>query len=158
MNLIAVDPGKSGGIAHLKDGVVTCYAMPETEKDLVDLLARLCVGNGMDFERAEKIYLEKVGGFIKGNRAPGSHMFEFGKWASAPMWIALCYQIPLIHITPQNWQKTLSLGTGGKSKPERAEWKRKLKAEAQRRNPGMEVTLKTADALLILEAARILEK
>jgi hypothetical protein len=33
------------------------------------------------------------------------------------------------------------------------EWKRKLKEEAQRLFPNMDVTLKTADALLILEYA-----
>jgi len=34
------------------------------------------------------------------------------------------------------------------------QWKNKLKAEAQRLYPDIKVTLKTADALLILEATK----
>jgi hypothetical protein len=34
----------------------------------------------------------------------------------------------------------------------KTEWKTKLKNEAQRRYPGLDVTKKTADALLILAA------
>lgn len=37
------------------------------------------------------------------------------------------------------------------------DWKNKLKAEAERRFPGLKVTLKTCDALLILEAAITIE-
>ena len=37
---------------------------------------------------------------------------------------------------------------------EKTAWKNKLKAEAQRRFPDLRVTLKTCDALLILEVAR----
>jgi hypothetical protein len=58
-------------------------------------------------------------------------------------------------ITPQKWQKQLNLG---KSEGDKPEWKRKLKGHAQRTYPDLTVTLKTADALLILEAARQLEK
>jgi hypothetical protein len=53
-------------------------------------------------------------------------------------------------VRPQKWQKWLGLGrASGCGSPR--EWKNKLKAEAQRRFPYLNVTLKTADALLILE-------
>jgi hypothetical protein len=42
------------------------------------------------------------------------------------------------------------LGTASRC-ASKSEWKNKLKAEAQRRFPDLKVTLKTADALLILE-------
>ena len=126
--------------------------MPKTEKDLVDLLASLLQG-------ADVIYLEKVGGFAGGRGQPGSAMFEFGKWATAPLWIALCYQVRVVQVTPQKWQKLLSLGVKkGKDSRAKTIWKNKLKSRAQQLFPGVAVTLKTADALLILEAARILEK
>jgi hypothetical protein len=55
-------------------------------------------------------------------------------------------------ITPQKWQKKLGLGTSKGLTP--TQWKNKLKAEAQRLFPDIRVTLKTADALLILEATK----
>ena len=51
---------------------------------------------------------------------------------------------------PQDWQKGFGLGTASACASKRI-WKNKLKAEAQRRFPHLNVTLKTADALLILE-------
>ncbi len=63
---------------------------------------------------------------------------------------ALGYRIVLVG--PKAWQKALSLGTAtGMSK---TEWKNKLKNRAEQLYPGIKVTLTTADALLILEAAR----
>lgn len=145
-NLIAIDPGKSGGIAiRLASGNTVTYPMPATESDLVELLAGSFPAT---------VYVEQVGGFT-GHGQPGSAMFNFGWWASGPIWIAHCYQARSIMIRPQKWQKLLSLGTSGGDK---TKWKNKLKAEAQRRYPELNVTLKTADALLILEAALILEK
>lgn len=63
---------------------------------------------------------------------------------------ALC--VPVELVTPQRWQKGMSVGV--RAGLERADWKRKLKAQAERLFPGQRVTLATADALLILEWAR----
>ena len=50
---------------------------------------------------------------------------------------------------------TASFGLGtAASCASKSEWKNKLKAEAQRRFPQLNVTLKTADALLIIEWVR----
>jgi hypothetical protein len=48
--------------------------------------------------------------------------------------------------------KGMGLGTKGKSS--KTEWKNKLKGEAQRLFPSEDVTLDTADALLILEYSK----
>ena len=148
--LLAIDPGASGGLAWTDpDGHTHCKAMPDTFGDVVDLLR---VG------RAEGItvaFVEEVGGFC-GVGQPGSAMFKFGKGCGVieGALMALGYRVELVK--PQRWQKHFGLGTtkqaGGK-----ADWKRKLKAEAQRRFPTCEVTLKTADALLILDYARAKE-
>ena len=145
--ILAIDPGASGGLAWTDSaGHAHCVAMPDTFGDVVDLLRS---------RRAEGIsvaVLEEVGGFC-GVGQPGSAMFKFGKGCGVieGALMALGYRVELVK--PQKWQKPFGLGTtkqaGGKS-----EWKRKLKAEAQRRFPACDVTLKTADALLILDYAR----
>ena len=55
---------------------------------------------------------------------------------------------------PQRWQKTIGAGikaTHG------AKWKSHLKGIAQQRQPRLVITLKTADAVLILEHAMLSE-
>lgn len=129
--------------------------MPDTEQGLIDLLGPLMYTS----TKGCLVYVERVGGFMGGRGQPGSAMFNFGWWASGPVWIAQCYQARVVMITPQKWQKVLSLGNAkGKTPKARADWKRKLKQRAQQLYPGLSVTLKTADALLILEAALTLEK
>ena len=153
--LIAVDPGASGGITRrTPTGQINLWAMPATELDLVELLGSL-IGNVT--ETPCVVYCEDVGGYT-GGPAPGSRMFNFGWMAGGPVWIAMCYQARVVMIRPQKWQKVLSLGTGGKGAAERRAWKNKLKAKAQELHPELGINLKTADSLLILEAALVLEK
>ena len=57
----------------------------------------------------------------------------------------------LILVTPQAWQAGLGIPRGDRSQ---SQWKAALKAEAARRYPSQEgLTLKTADALLLLDYA-----
>jgi len=56
------------------------------------------------------------------------------------------------YLKPDWWQKQLRLG---KSADHGDRWKAHLKGRAQALFPRVEVTLKTADALLILEAGRV---
>jgi hypothetical protein len=56
------------------------------------------------------------------------------------------------YLKPDWWQKALRLG---KSADHGDRWKAHLKERAQALCPRVEVTLKTADALLILEAGRM---
>lgn len=80
-------------------------------------------------------------------------MFEFGKGFGFILGclMSLGYVIHLHR--PQKWQKALSLG---QKKDHGKNWKNHLKNRAQQLFPQCEVTLKTADALLILEYARSL--
>jgi len=152
--LLAIDPGRSGGIAWAINGLTDCKPMPDTDGDVVDTLRELTVMAG----DGRTAYLEKVGGYVRpanGDKGgqPGSAMFGFGHGRGVIMGALMAFGWRIIEPTPQQWQKPLGIGTrsacaGG------AEWKNKLKAEAQRRFPECRVTLKTADALLILEYAR----
>jgi len=79
-------------------------------------------------------------------------MFNFGRNHGFTLGLLSALYIRTELITPQQWQKRLFLGTSKGMSP--VQWKNKLKAEAQRLYPDIKVTLKTADALLILEATK----
>ena len=59
-----------------------------------------------------------------------------------------------VEVPPQRWQKTIGAGN---SKTHGTRWKAHLKGIAQQRQPGILITLKTSDAVLILEHAMIAE-
>lgn len=146
--VIAIDPGKSGGVAVAGFGATACHAMPETEGDVLDLIRGL--KSGADVEGVEAIcVLEEVSGFAR-KAQPGSAMFRFGENFGFIKGVVQALGIKLELVRPQVWQKAFGLGTASAC-ASKTEWKNKLKAEAQRRFPHLHVTHKTADALLILE-------
>ena len=146
--IIAIDPGLSGGVAVWTFGVAGCRPMPATGGDIVALLRGIKVAS--DKSGVETMcVMEAVSGFA-GKAQPGSAMFRFGENFGFIKGVIQTLGIRLVLVRPQVWQKGFGLGTASAcaSKPI---WKNKLKAEAQRRFPHLNVTLKTADALLILE-------
>jgi hypothetical protein len=147
--VVAIDPGASGGIAISRFGKVECYPMPETQGDLLALLRSFT--GAADVEGHELVcVLEEVSGFA-GKAQPGSAMFRFGEHFGFVKGVVQALEIRLVLVRPQIWQKGFGLGTASTCQT-KSEWKNKLKAEAQRRFPQLNVTLKTADALLILES------
>ena len=93
--------------------------------------------------------LEEVSGYA-GKAQPGSAMFRFGEHFGFLKGIIQALEVRLVLVRPQVWQRGFGLGTASAC-ASKTIWKNKLKAEAQRRFPHLNVTLKTADALLILE-------
>lgn len=151
--ILTIDPGASGGLA-VKYGDAQVYAvpMPATEGDLLEWLrfATKAAGETSDTCIA---YLEAQQGVMgPGMRVSSSAMFTFGRGYGFLLGALMALEWSVVLVRPQEWQKALSLGTkagaGGKT-----EWKNKLKAEAQRRFPHLKVTLKTADALLLMSYA-----
>lgn len=145
MNLLAIDPGASGGIAFgdtasAKDPAL--HAMPETVHDLAELIRD---------SKVEHAFVELVGGYI-GKAQPASSAFVFGENYGKIQGILASLGIPFTLVRPQKWQLALSLGNSKGMK--KHEWKAKLKAKAQRLYPQSKVTLQTADALLIWHAAK----
>jgi hypothetical protein len=128
------------------------HPMPPTETEVVDLLKLLCYAP----EHGETTaYIEIVGGFI-GGKGPGPAMFNFGCGYGVIRGALIAMQVPLIGVHPKKWQAPFGFGVKGKEKGATTLWKNKIKAEAKRRFPMVEgITLKTADALLILEYARM---
>jgi hypothetical protein len=146
--IIAIDPGLSGGVAVSRFGKTECWPMPATQGDLLELLRS--VKAAASVEACDLVcVLEEVGGFA-GKAQPGSAMFRFGEHFGFIKGVVQALEVRLVLVRPQAWQKGFGLGTASACRT-KSEWKNKLKAEAQRRFPQLSVTLKTADALLILE-------
>ncbi|HVU07826.1 MAG TPA: hypothetical protein VHG89_04705 [Verrucomicrobiae bacterium] len=142
--IIAIDPGADGGLAWSKFGHAYCCRMPATLGDLVAALRALYAAG------YQTAVVEKVVGFIPGGGAGA--MFSFGQNFGQIQGALQGLLFRVIEVRPQEWQKALQLGDKGSQS--QGQWKNKLKAEAQRRFPEIEVTLKTADALLLLDYAR----
>jgi len=143
--IVAIDPGASGGIAYQQHGhPANVVPMPPTEGDL-EILFRTMVTD----PASTTAYVEEVGGFV-GTPQPGSAMFKFGGNFGFLLGALPNLGVRVQLIRPQRWQKALSLGNA-RDCPDKTAWKNRLKAHAQRLFPYFRPTLKTADALLILE-------
>jgi|TARA_R110000851_G_scaffold221107_1_gene373893 hypothetical protein len=149
LSTIAIDPGKNGGIAYsLEHGETHCVRMPPTPGDILDTLRNIRAITGPSVE----CYMEALVKYIPGNKQSGSSSIVYGRNYGFIEGVIQTLGIKLHSVRPQVWMKSMGLGTKGKMS--KTEWKNKLKAEAQRLFPTEEVTLDTADALLILEYSR----
>jgi len=145
--ILAIDPGASGGLAYLGPSGIILNSMPQTDQDISILVTdRLAI--------SDVVYIEKVGGYVGGKGAPGSSMFNFGYNVGFLHGLIAASKTRVIEVPPQRWQKTIGAGTKA---THGAKWKSHLKGIAQQRQPRQVITLKTADAVLILEHAMIAE-
>ena len=145
--ILAIDPGASGGFAWIDEtGKPDCLPMPATEGDIIYLLReRFCDG-------LETVVMEQVVGYIP--MAGAGAMFSFGENFGFIKGACQALSMKLILVRPKVWQEALSLGN---KKEYDKQWKNHLKERAQRIYPNIKVTLKTADALLILDYAQKFE-
>jgi hypothetical protein len=144
---VAVDPGANGGVVWNEGGKVHAVKMPPTDFDVVDLLVKVACKSAL-----VEIYVEEpplfTGAKIPGS-AVGKMMFNFGIVYGAA--IALGWKVH--RVRPQAWQKAHPVGTKAGANLTTTAWKNKLKARAAELYPDHSVTLATADALLIYNAA-----
>ncbi len=142
---MGIDPGASGGIAVVHDGIVEAASMPKTERDVWEWINR--------WSSPEMFaVIEKVGGFI-GVPHPGSAMFKFGMSCGGLRMALTAAGVPYEDVTPQKWQKALGIPVRKKTES-KGDHKNVLKAAAQRIFPKEKITLATADALLLVEYCR----
>lgn len=149
---IAIDPGASGGIVQQLDGEVgvLTFPMPATHKEIVDACAPRYACLEHLAVSTPVAYLEQLVKYT-GRNMPSSSMAVYASNWGVIMGALLVHKYRIIEVPPKKWQSALGLGTTkGLSK---TEWKNKLKNMAEKLYPNITVTLKTADALLILEAA-----
>jgi hypothetical protein len=155
---VGIDPGQSGGLVLLNvKGFPLEYAgMPETEADLWLLLSRWSQEAGIDGIHA---YLEKVRSSPQMSK--GS-IFVFG-WGYGGLRMALIAAgIPFDEVAPQKWQKFLGVrdktGARALKDVDTTEKKNRHKARAQELFPMLKITHKIADAALIAEYGRRLDR
>ena len=144
IKILAIDTGVSGGFAWNDNSCrVHCIPMPQTEGDVCSFLRMQSCYN------VNLVVVERVGGYIGGAGAPGSAMFNFGQGFGFILGCCAMANMPVSLVMPQKWQKALSLGS---KKDYDKQWKNHLKERAQQMYPNCigTITLKTADALLIL--------
>lgn len=139
---MAIDPGASGGIAWTEPECGTnAIGMPDTVVDIADHLRYLFIQKG-----CRTAFLEEIPKFAGPN---GAAMIKLGIRYGEIRGILATLGLKVVELPPKLWQKTL--GLGGKA-THGTRWKAYLKEKAQAYHPQLTVTLKTADALLILEA------
>ncbi len=155
--MLAIDPGQQGGMAvaepyHIKDFLhgdtssVNAIKMPITDRDIFSFLeSSLHAPNGID------AYIEVLVKYT-GRNMPSSAMAVYASNWGFIKGVLTALHFRIVLVRPQQWQK--ALGLGNSKGMTRTEWKNKLKQKAEQLYPNIKVTLATADALLILEAAR----
>lgn len=150
---MGIDPGKSGGIATIYtpaidlagDGQDVCvYKMPESDRDLLRIV---------DGDLSCYCYLAAIESV---HSMPGQgvkSMFAFGEQFGRVKMVCAALDIPFELVRPQMWQKALGI-TPRKKNESKPQFKRRLVDRAKSLFPGVQVTLQTADALLLAEYAR----
>jgi len=147
---IGIDPGKSGGIAWSSPLGDRSAPLPATLGDFREQVFNILGEQGFFHAISETVcYLESPPKFVKA--IPGSAVFVMAQSFGRIEGVLAAFKVPTVTITPQAWQKAHGLGTRGEMTT--TQWKNKLKARAQSLYPEERVTLATADALLIFNAA-----
>lgn len=142
---VGIDPGKSGGLVALSLESIVVTPMPATERDVWDWFAAIPP------ERSFAV-IEKVHSMPKQGVASS---FTFGMGYGFLRACLIARELPFEDVPPRAWQKALGIRTRRKTESN-SQWKNFLKGHAQQRFPNIaqEITLLTADALLIAEYCR----
>lgn len=148
LRIIGIDPGAHGALAfitHNGQAITHATATTAPKDALMDAISGVALTDCV-------AYLERVGGYIAGQKLPGSAMFKMGYSAGYWEGALAALGVRTILVRPQDWQAGLPNVAGHKEKADR---KRALKAEAIRRFPTLSgITLDTCDALLIADYGR----
>ena len=144
--IVCIDPGQSGGICWSIDGEpVTCEKMPGTDVEVCQLIADLS-SKAKDVE----LFLEEPSVAGYGPLIPASAIARLAQNYGMIYGAAVAMGWRIHRVKPQAWQAAHSLG---KKKDHGKGWKAHLRARAQELFPTQTVTLWSADALLIFDAA-----
>ncbi len=145
MTTIGIDPGTNGGIAWITDGKPCVEKMPDTLKDLWELLEKdvLHASGNLYFNNPKnnvKAYLEAV---HSSPQMGVKSAFTFGQGLGQLEMALTAAGIPFERVRPQEWQKHMKCMSGGD--------KNVTKRRAQELFPSLKITHATADALLIAQ-------
>ena len=150
-HVIGIDPGKGGGIAWSSSLGDRSATMPATLGDFRELIFNILIDQHFfTGESTVTCYIEELPKFVR--VIPSSAVFVMARNYGQLEGILSGFQVQVVHVRPQVWQKALGLGDSkGMTK---TQWKNKLKGRAQSLYPEEKVTLATADALLIYHAGQ----
>jgi Holliday junction resolvasome RuvABC endonuclease subunit len=135
---IGIDPGLSGGVAFVPEsGTPWAHKMPETDRDLIDLL-RDSINLFEPTALIELVHSSPQMGV--------KSAFTFGEGYGRIQMALTALGVPYERVRPQAWQKAMGCLTKGD--------KNVSKRKAQELFPALKVTHAIADALLIAEYGR----
>lgn len=135
-HVIGIDPGVSGGVAFYDGAELITLPMPRTEVELANQLR----GSSAAWAVVEKVASSPQMGVRSA--------FTFGQGYGRIEGVLAALEIPSEHVRPQDWMR--ALGIAKKTKTEtQADYKRRLKAIADRMFPGHKLTMSTCDAALL---------
>ena len=145
---IGIDPGKSGGLVAIQAtslGSIVVTPMPATERDVWDWFA--AIPSEGSFAVIEKVHSMPKQGVASS--------FTFGQGYGFLRCCLIASELPFEDVIPRNWQKALGIRPRKKTESNH-QWKNFLRGKAQQLFPNIaqEITLLTADALLIAEYCR----
>ena len=133
--IIGIDPGKSGGVAWITENVVIfAQNCPDDVEQMTSLIRKITD------KRKSVCYLESVHAFPTDGR---SSAFKFGMNFGIWQGILSSFNVKVVLVTPQKWQKRL--GKLPKIKKERKNMMKQIASDMS----GLKATLKTADAILL---------
>ena len=143
MNIyIGIDPGINGGIATINNNFVQAYKMPQTIRDLWELIHE--IKSTAELENYSiTAALESV---WSSPQMGVKSAFTFGNGFGHLEMALTALGVPYERVRPQAWQKAMGCLTKGD--------KNVSKRRAQELFPAIKVTHAIADALLIGEYAR----
>lgn len=140
--IIGIDPGKTGAICYLGEGVPTIDRMPPSPQSLAEALSGI---HASDI----RVVVEKVsaGGVANedGRRMGATSAFTFGRGFGCIEGVLAALRLPYELVTAQRW--TAAMGEKGKDK--NSKW-----AHAKRLYPDVTIFKYAADAVLIAEYGR----
>jgi len=139
---IGIDPGLSGGVAFIPDtGTPWAHKMPETDRDLIDLLR-----DSINLFEARAL-IELV---HSSPQMGVKSAFTFGEGYGRLQMALTALGVPYERVRPAVWQKAMGCLTKGD--------KNVSKRKAQELFPAIKITHAIADALLIAEYGRRMGK
>ena len=139
MICLGIDPGRSGAIACLGIGDPYVISLDQDEREIARALDSFLPTGSKPVAALEKVHAMPGQGVTS--------TFKFGASYGAMRMLLACLIIPYIEVTPSKWQGDLGCRSKGN--------KNITKHRAQEMYPGVKVTHRNADALLLAEYARL---
>jgi hypothetical protein len=145
---MGIDPGVNGGIAMVYGNGNFNWAvpMPDTQADILEMISSYA-NMGLQIRACVEWIHPAIQGIGK------SAMSKlYGNYRELQMALTCC-KIPFETPMPRKCQQVLGISPRKKTETQ-SQWKNRLRAKAQQLFPGIDITLKVADAILIAEFCR----